>query len=106
MAWSSGRRPPKAGFPLPGVEAVKVRALRLPVPTSVREGYTLDNSLGSLPRRWDSPSREGAQTTSSLYGRWLRQSSQRWWRTASRPEPLRSESEDAAGVMRAVRGLA
>ena len=33
----------KAGFPLPGAEAVKVlEALRLPVPTSVRESYTLD----------------------------------------------------------------
>lgn len=97
----------KAGFPLPGVEAVKVlEALRLPVPTSVREGYTLDEFIGQFA----APG--GTVRAVRVHKRRVRYTVDGCMAELSEvvadgksTRTLAVESEDAAGVMRAVRGL-
>lgn len=97
----------KAGFPLPGVEAVKVlEALRLPVPTSVRESYTLDEFIGQFA----TPG--GTVRAVRVHKRRVRYTVDGCMAELSEvvadgksTRTLAVESEDAAGVMRAVRGL-
>lgn len=97
----------KAGFPLPGVEAVKVlEALRLPVPTSVRESYTLDEFIGQFA----APG--GTVRAVRVHKRRVRYTVDGCMAELSEvvadgksTRTLAVESEDAAGVMRAVRGL-
>lgn len=97
----------KAGFPLPGVEAVKVlEALRLPVPTSVRESYTLDEFIGQFA----APG--GTVRAVRVHKRRVRYRVDGCMAELSEvvadgksTRTLAVESEDAAGVMRAVRGL-
>ncbi|MGS3136755.1 hypothetical protein ACB316_00720 [Aeromonas sanarellii] len=97
----------KAGFPLPGVEAVKVlEALRLPVPTSVRESYTLDEFIGQFA----APG--GTVRAVRVHKRRVRYTVDGCMAEISEvvadcksTRTLAVESEDAAGVMRAVRGL-
>ncbi|MFR9704003.1 hypothetical protein ACL00O_16060 [Aeromonas sanarellii] len=97
----------KAGFPLPGVEAVKVlEALRLPVPTSVREGYTLDEFIGQFA----APG--GTVRAVRVHKRRVRYTVDGCMAELSEvvadgksTRTLAVESEDAAGVMRAVQGL-
>ncbi|MGS3143417.1 hypothetical protein ACB274_12605 [Aeromonas sanarellii] len=97
----------KAGFPLPGVEAVKVlEALRLPVPTSVRESYTLDEFIGQFA----APG--GSVRAVRVHKRRVRYTVDGCMAELSEvvadgksTRTLAVESEDAAGVMRAVRGL-
>lgn len=99
----------KAGFPLPGVEAVKVlEALRLPVPvpTSVRESYTLDEFIGQFA----APG--GIVRAVRVHKRRVRYTVDGCMAELSEvvadgksTRTLAVESEDAAGVMRAVRGL-
>lgn len=97
----------KAGFPLPGVEAVKVlEALRLPVPTSVRESYTLDEFIGQFA----APG--GTVRAVRVHKRRVRYTVDGCMTELSEvvadgksTRTLAVESEDAAGVMRAVRGL-
>lgn len=97
----------KAGFPLPGVEAVKVlEALRLPVPTSVRESYTLDEFIGQFA----APG--GTVRAVRVHKRRVRYTVDGCMAELSEvvadgksTRTLAVESEDAAGVMRAVRVL-
>ncbi|MEB6607360.1 hypothetical protein [Aeromonas sanarellii] len=97
----------KAGFPLPGVEAVKVlEALRLPVPTLVRESYTLDEFIGQFA----APG--GTVRAVRVHKRRVRYTVDGCMAELSEvvadgksTRTLAVESEDAAGVMRAVRGL-
>lgn len=97
----------KAGFPLPGVEAVKVlEALRLPVPTSVRESYALDEFIGQFA----APG--GTVRAVRVHKRRVRYTVDGCMAELSEvvadgksTRTLAVESEDAAGVMRAVRGL-
>lgn len=97
----------KAGFPLPGVEAVKVlEALRLPVPTSVRESYTLDEFIGQFA----APG--GTVRAVRVHKRRVRYTVDGCMAELSEvvadgksTRTLAVESEDAAGVMRAVQGL-
>ena len=109
MAWSSGR-PRHEGpvSPLPGVEAVKVlEALRLPVPTSVREGYTLDEFIGQFA----APG--GTVRAVRVHKRRVRYTVDGCMAELSGggggrqvdPNPCGRIGEDAAGVMRAVQGL-
>jgi len=96
----------KAGFPLPAAEAAKVlEALGLPLPTPIPASYTLDEFLGSLPRRAGNPRGERPQAARSLHGRRLHgRALRRGGEGQARPHAA-VESEDAAGVMRAVREL-
>lgn len=97
----------KAGFPLPGVEAVKVlEALRLPVPTSVRESYTLDEFIGQFA----APG--GTVRAVRVHKRRVRYTVDGCMAELSEvvadgksTRTLAVESEDAAGVMRAVQGF-
>lgn len=97
----------KAGFPLPGVEAVKVlEALWLPVPTSVRESYTLDEFIGQFA----APG--GTVRAVRVHKRRVRYTVDGCMAELSEvvadgksTRTLAVESEDAAGVMRAVQGL-
>ncbi|QXW28125.1 hypothetical protein KXJ75_15080 [Aeromonas sanarellii] len=97
----------KAGFPLPGVEAVKVlEALWLPVPTLVRESYTLDEFIGQFA----APG--GTVRAVRVHKRRVRYTVDGCMAELSEvvadgksTRTLAVESEDAAGVMRVVRGL-
>jgi len=97
----------KAGFPLPGAEAVKVlEALRLPVPTSVRESYTLDAFIEQFAAPGGSVRAVKVHKRRVRYtvGGCMAELSE----VVADGKPTRTlavESEDAAAVMRAVRGL-
>jgi exopolyphosphatase/guanosine-5'-triphosphate,3'-diphosphate pyrophosphatase len=97
----------KAGFPLPAAEAAKVlEALRLPVLTPVRASYTLDEFI----RQFAAPG--GAIRAVKVHKRRTRYTVGGCMADLSEVvangKPTRTlavESEDAAGVMRAVREL-
>jgi exopolyphosphatase/guanosine-5'-triphosphate,3'-diphosphate pyrophosphatase len=97
----------KAGFPLPAAEAVKVlEALRLPVPTSVPASYTLDEFIGQFaaPGGAIRAVKVHKRRTRYTVGGCMAELSE----VVANGKPtgtLAVESEDAAGVMRAVREL-
>jgi len=97
----------KAGFPLPAAETAKVlEALRLPIPTSVRASYTLDEFIeqfaapGGSIRAVKVHKRRTRYTVDGCMAELSE--------VVANGKPTRTlavESEDAAGVMRAVREL-
>ena len=97
----------KAGFPLQAADAAKVlEALRLPLPTPARVSYTLDEFIGQFA----APG--GAIRTVKVHKRRTRYTVGGCMAELSdvvaNGKPTRTiavESEDAAGVMRAVREL-
>ena len=97
----------KAGFPLPAAEAAKVlEALRLPIPTPVRASYTLDEFIGQFaaPGGAIRAVQVHKRRTRYTVGGCMAELSE----VVANGKPTRTiavESEDAAGVMRAVREL-
>ena len=97
----------KAGFPLPAAEATKVlEALGLPLPTPVRASYTLDDFIGQFA----APG--GAIRAVKVHKRRTRYTvggcTSEFSEVVANGKPTRTiavESEDAAGVIRAVREL-
>jgi len=97
----------KAGFPLPAAEAVKVlEALRLPIPTSARASYTLDEFIAQFaaPGAAVRAVKVHKRRTRYTVGGCMSELSE----VVANGKPthtLAVESEDAAGVVRAVREL-
>ncbi len=97
----------KAGFPLPAAEAAKVlEALRLPIPTPVRASYTLDEFIEQFaaPGGAIRAVKVHKRRTRYTVGGCMAELSE----VVANGKPTRTiavESEDAAGVMRAVREL-
>jgi exopolyphosphatase/guanosine-5'-triphosphate,3'-diphosphate pyrophosphatase len=97
----------KAGFPLPAAEAAKVlEALRLPIPTPVRASYTLDEFIAQFaaPGGAIRAVKVRKRRTRYTVGGCMAELSE----VVANGKPTRTiavESEDAAGVMRAVREL-
>ena len=97
----------KAGFPLPAAEAARVlEALGLPVPTPVRAGYTLDEFIGQFAEPGGAIRVVKVQKRRTRYtvGGCMAEFS----KVVANGKPTHTiavESEDAAGVMRAVREL-
>ena len=97
----------KAGFPLPAAEATKVlEALGLPIPTPVRASYTLDEFLGQFAAPGGTVRAVNVHKRRTRYtvGGCMAELSD----VVANGKPTRTiavESEDAAGVMRAVREL-
>ena len=97
----------KAGFPLPAAEATKVlEALGLPLPTPVRASYTLDEFIGQFaaPGGAIRAVKVHKRRTRYTVGGCMAELSE----VVANGKPTRTiavESEDAAGVMRAVREL-
>jgi exopolyphosphatase/guanosine-5'-triphosphate,3'-diphosphate pyrophosphatase len=97
----------KAAFPLPAAEAEKVLAeLRLPIPRPLRSGYTLDEFLGQFaaPGATVRAVKVHKRRTRYTVGGCMAELSE----VVADGKPTRTlavESEDAAGVMRAVREL-
>ncbi len=97
----------KAGFPLPAAEAVKVlEALKLPLPTPVRASYTLDEFIEQFaaPGAAVRAVKVHKRRTRYTVGGCMSELSE----VVANGKPTRTlavESEDAAGVMRAVREL-
>jgi exopolyphosphatase / guanosine-5'-triphosphate,3'-diphosphate pyrophosphatase len=89
----------KASFPLQAADAAKVlEALRLPIPTAVRDSYTLDEFIeqfappGGTVRAVQVHKRRTRYTVGGCMA-----NSPRWWRTASPPERLRSNRRTRPG---------
>ena len=97
----------KAGFPLPAAEAAKVfEALKLPIPTAVRASYTLDEFIEQFaaPGGAIRAVKVHKRRTRYTVGGCMAELSE----VVANGKPTRTlavESEDAAGVMRAVREL-
>lgn len=97
----------KAGFPLPAAEAAKVfEALRLPIPAPGRASYTLDEFIGQFaaPGGAIRAVQVHKRRTRYTVGGCMAELSE----VVANGKPTRTlavESEDAAGVMRAVREL-
>ncbi len=97
----------KAAFPLPAAEAEKVLAeLGLPIPQPLRPGYTLDEFLGQFaaPGATVRAVKVHKRRTRYTVGGCMAELSE----VVADGKPTRTlavESEDAAGVMRAVREL-
>lgn len=97
----------KAGFPLPAAEAAKVlEAFRLPIPTPVRASYTLDEFMAQFaaPGGAIRAVQVHKRRTRYTVGGCMAELSE----VVANGKPTRTlavESEDAAGVMRAVREL-
>ena len=97
----------KAAFPLPAAEAEKVlAALGLPIPQPLRSGYTLDEFLGQFaaPGATVRAVKVHKRRTRYTVGGCMAELSE----VVANGKPTRTiaiESEDAAGVMRAVREL-
>lgn len=97
----------KAGFPLPAADAAKVlEALRLPIPTPVRASYTLDEFIAQFaaPGGAIRAVKVHKRRTRYTVGGCMAELSE----VVANGKPTRTiavESEDAAGVMRAVREL-
>jgi len=97
----------KAAFPLPAAEAEKVlEALRLPIPTPVRASYTQDEFIGQFaaPGGAIRAVKVHKRRTRYTVGGCMAELSE----VVANGKPTRTiavESEDAAGVMRAVREL-
>ena len=97
----------KAGFPLPAAEAAKVlEALGLPIPQPLSLGYTLDEFLGQFaaPGATVRAVKVHKRRTRYTVGGCMAEFSE----VVANGKPTRTiavESEDAAGVMRAVREL-
>ena len=97
----------KAGFPLSAAEATKVlEALGLPIPTPVRASYTLDEFLGQFAAPGGTVRAVNVHKRRTRYtvGGCMAELSD----VVANAKPTRTiavESEDAGGVMRAVREL-
>jgi exopolyphosphatase/guanosine-5'-triphosphate,3'-diphosphate pyrophosphatase len=97
----------KAGFPLPAAEAAKVfEALRLPIPTPVRASYTLDEFIAQFAAPGGAIRAVQVRKRRTRYtvGGCMAELSD----VVANGKPTRTiavESEDAAGVVRAVREL-
>jgi exopolyphosphatase / guanosine-5'-triphosphate,3'-diphosphate pyrophosphatase len=97
----------KAGFPLPAAEATKVlEALGLPIPTPVRANYTLDEFLGQFAAPGGTVRAVNVHKRRTRYtvGGCMAELSD----VVANGKPTRTiavESEDAGGVIRAVREL-
>jgi exopolyphosphatase/guanosine-5'-triphosphate,3'-diphosphate pyrophosphatase len=97
----------KAGFPLPAAEAAKVfEALRLPIPSSMHASYTLDAFIEqfAVPGGAIRAVQVHKRRTRYTVGGCMAELSE----VVANGKPTRTiavESEDAAGVMRAVREL-
>jgi len=97
----------KASFPLPAAETVKVLdALQLPIPTPLGAGYTLDEFIGRFAASGGAIRvvKVHKRRTRYTVGGCMAELSE----VVANGKPTRTiavESEDAAGVMRAVREL-
>ena len=97
----------KAGFPLPAAEAAKVlEALELPVPTPVRASYTLDDFIGqfAVPGGAIRAVKVHKRRTRYTIGGCTAELSE-VVADGKSTRTIAVESEDAEGVMRAVREL-
>ena len=97
----------KAGFPLPAAEAAKVvAALGVPIPTPVRASYTLDEFIGQFaaPGGAIRAVKVHKRRTRYTVGGCMAELSDVVANGKS-TRTIAVESEDAAGVMRAVREL-